>query len=78
VRERIIFAVPNIVGSDQGAGLPDFSWRNIPKQEKIYQKELKIFQMITEYANAHKMNQMAIIYTNIFIPRPSKIYQNRV
>jgi hypothetical protein len=31
------------------AGLPDFSWRNIPKQGKIYLNDHRIVQMATKY-----------------------------
>jgi hypothetical protein len=55
------------------AGIPDFSWCNIPKLGKIYQKDHKIFKMIPEYENAHKIYQMALIYSNNF---HSKDFQN--
>jgi hypothetical protein len=41
------------------AGLPDFSWYNIPKREK-YTKWLQ------NIPNGYKIYQMAIKYTNIF------------
>jgi hypothetical protein len=55
-------------------GLPDFSCRNLPKLGKIYQNDHKIFKMITEYANAHKIYHMAIIYIKIL---HSKAFLNK-
>jgi hypothetical protein len=56
-----------------GAGLPDFSWHNIPKLWKMY-------QIATKLPNYHKINEMAVIYSkwrqnvpNIFY---SKVLQN--
>jgi hypothetical protein len=56
--------------------MPDFSWYNIPKQEKMY-------QMTTQLPNAHKIYPMAVIYsqwpeniTTLSIPVSSKIYPN--
>jgi hypothetical protein len=61
----------------QGAGLPDFSWHNIPKLGKIY-------QLTTTLPNDHKIYLMAVKYSKweCNIPtisnlRPSKIYPNR-
>jgi hypothetical protein len=46
------------------AGLPDFSWYNIPKREKI--------------PNSHKIYQSATKYTKVQqnIPKCNKIYQS--
>jgi hypothetical protein len=41
------------------AGLPDYSWYNIPNGHKIY-------QMATKIPNGRKVRQTAIKYTNIF------------
>jgi hypothetical protein len=58
------------------AGFPDCSLFNIPKREKIY-------QIVIQLPNAHKIFQMALIYSKwpqnmqtFFVPRPSKIYPN--
>jgi hypothetical protein len=52
-----------------GTGLPDFSWSSIPKLVKIYQRPHNI-------PNLQKEHQMAIKYTKILTPRPSKMKQN--
>jgi hypothetical protein len=56
------------------SGLPDFSWRNIPKRGKIY-------QIATILRNGHKLYQMTVKYSQcpynilaFFILRPHKIY----
>jgi hypothetical protein len=57
--------------------LPDFSWYNKPKREKIYQITMKWPQNIP---NSRKIDQMAICIIHITtssIARPSKIYPNR-
>jgi hypothetical protein len=58
------------------AGLPDFSWHNIPKRGKIY-------LITTTLPNGHKILQMAVKYPEwpwnipaFSIIRPSKIYPN--
>jgi hypothetical protein len=42
----------------------------------IYQNGGKIYQTATKLPNGRKIYQMAIEYTNFFIPRPFKIYPN--
>jgi hypothetical protein len=58
------------------AGLPDFSWHNIPKWGKIY-------QIATKLPKGHKIYQMAVVYSKsplntptFSIQRPSNIYPN--
>jgi hypothetical protein len=60
----------------QPAGLPDFSWYNIPKWGKIY-------KMTAKLPNAHEMYPMVIKYykwpeniTTFSIARFSEIYPN--
>jgi hypothetical protein len=48
------------------SGLPDFSWYNIPKWEKIYQMTTKYTQWPQNILNCRKIDQMAIKYTNFF------------
>jgi hypothetical protein len=47
-------------------GLPDFSWYMIPKPEKMYQGEHKLYQMVKNVPNVCKIFQRAIKYINIF------------
>jgi hypothetical protein len=46
-----------------GAGLPDFSWRNIPKRENI--QKTKLYQMTKLYAKWTQKYQMGAKYTNL-------------
>jgi hypothetical protein len=48
------------------AGLPDFSWSNVPKREKICQNGHKIYEMVIKYTKRPKMHR----------PNGHKIYQN--
>jgi hypothetical protein len=48
------------------AGLPDFSWNNIPECEKIYQLTIKLLNGHKLYKMAVNILQMDITYTNIF------------
>jgi hypothetical protein len=57
-----------------GAGLPDFSWRNIPKRGEIY-------QITTTLPNGHRIYQRNVKYSKwpwnipaFSMLRPSKIY----
>jgi hypothetical protein len=43
-----------------GAGLPDFSWYNIPKRDKIYQMTLKYTKGPQNIPNDHKIHQMTM------------------
>jgi hypothetical protein len=57
-------------------GLPDFSWHSIPKLKKY-----TTWPQVTKCPKLHQIAiicilQMAIEYTNLSIPRPSKIYPN--
>jgi hypothetical protein len=38
----------------------------IPKPEKMYQNEYKMYHMVIKYSKSQKMFQMAIKYINIF------------
>jgi hypothetical protein len=49
-----------------GAGLPDFSWYNIPKRGKIYQITIKYTKWPQNIPNCRKVDPMAIKYSNIF------------
>jgi hypothetical protein len=58
------------------AGLPDFSWYNIPNRGKIY-------HMITKLSNAHKIYPTGVKYSKrpeniqtFSISRSSKVYPN--
>jgi hypothetical protein len=42
------------------AGLPDFSWLNIPKREKMYQITIKYTQWLQNKPNGRKIDQMAM------------------
>jgi hypothetical protein len=55
------------------AGLPDFSWYNIPKRGKIYQITTKYNKWLLNLPIGGEINQIAIKYTNIF---QYKILQN--
>jgi hypothetical protein len=48
------------------AGLPDFSWYNIPKRGKIYQMTTKYTKWPKNVSNGRNIDQMDIKYTNIF------------
>jgi hypothetical protein len=48
-----------------GAGLPDFSWNNIPKRRKIYQITIKLTKWSQNTQTDRKIDQMTIQYTNI-------------
>jgi hypothetical protein len=64
-----LMQVQHVAASTVGlaSGLPDFSWNNKPKREKIYQVTLKyIHQNANKIPNGCKMDQMAIKYANIF------------
>jgi hypothetical protein len=55
------------------AGLPDFSWHNIPKQEKIYEMAINYTNWPQNIPTGHKIDQNIIKYTNIF---HCKVHQN--
>jgi hypothetical protein len=64
-------------------GLPDFSWFNIPKREKIYQITAKNTQMGTKYTkwpqnipNGGTVDPMAKNIPTSSIARPSNIHPN--
>jgi hypothetical protein len=46
-------------------GWQDFSWFNIPKRGKTYQIRIKYTKWPQNIPNVRKIDQMAIIYTNI-------------
>jgi hypothetical protein len=52
------FARLSFLPGSSGTGLPDFSWYMIPKPEKLYQNERKIY-----YINGHKISQMFVKYS---------------
>jgi protoporphyrinogen oxidase len=45
---------------DSTSGLPDFSWYNIPKWEKIYQITIKYTKWTQYTPNGSKIDQMAV------------------
>jgi hypothetical protein len=47
-------------------GMPDFSWRNIPKRGKIYQMILNYTIWPQHRPNGRKIDRMAIKFTNLF------------
>jgi protoporphyrinogen oxidase len=49
-----------IAGPVQTAGLPDFSWYNIPKREKIYQITIRYSKMDKNIPEGHKIYQIAV------------------
>jgi hypothetical protein len=51
-------------------GLPDFSWRMLPKPDKNVPNEHKLYEMVIKYP---EIFQMSINYTDIF---QSKAHQN--
>jgi hypothetical protein len=59
------------------AGLPDFSWHNIPKRGKIYQttKKLPNFHYV-KMQNCPKKFKWPYNMQTFSIPRPPKIYPN--
>jgi hypothetical protein len=59
-------------GKCSGAGLPDFSFNNIPKQEKICQISTKYAKWSKNMLNDYKMDQLAIKY--IYVPTSSITY----
>jgi hypothetical protein len=75
------FRVPNPAensGFRSRAGLPDFSWSNIPKPEK-YTKwpQNMYYKWPLDRPNCRKIDQMAIKYTSIFHRKDyNKIYPN--
>jgi hypothetical protein len=58
--------VTSISAAYVAAGLPDFSWCNIPKREKYTKLTLKCTKWPQYIPNGRKIDQMAIKYTNIF------------
>jgi hypothetical protein len=67
-----------------GAGLPGFSWYNIPNNYKIYQIATKYTKLPQNIPNCNKIYQIAIKWTKwtynmatSLIARPSKIFPNR-
>jgi hypothetical protein len=66
------------------SGLPDFSWYNIPKPEKICRYIYKMYQMATKYTkcqqnipNGNKIYQMAVnILNGHKMYQIAKIYQH--
>jgi hypothetical protein len=58
------------VGEAVRSGLPDFSWYNKPKREKMYQNGGK-YTKSQNMPNGRKIDQMDIKYNNI--TRPSKV-----
>jgi hypothetical protein len=61
------------------AGLPDFYWYNIPKREKIYQNNLKIYQMAQNKPYGYKIKQIGHkIYQHLQLQDPPKFTQIRI
>jgi hypothetical protein len=48
------------------AGLPDFSWFNIPKWEKIYQMTIQYTRWPQNIPDCRKIDQVSIKFTSIF------------
>jgi hypothetical protein len=46
-----------IVQAEAAAGLPDFSWYNIPNREKYILNDSKIYQMTVNGPNGHRIDQ---------------------
>jgi hypothetical protein len=59
------------------AGVPDFSWYNIPNDHKIYQMTIKFTKFPQTIQNCGKIDKTAITYMpTSSITRPYKIYPN--
>jgi hypothetical protein len=58
------------------AGLPDFSWYNLPKRGKIYQTTTQYTKMSIIYQMAVKLTKCPKNTPTSFIARPSKMYPN--
>jgi hypothetical protein len=56
------------------AGLPDFSWCMMPKQDKMYQMSTICTELSQNIPNIHKIFQMAIKYINIFQSEALKFF----
>jgi hypothetical protein len=54
--------------------LPDYSWYNIPKREKLYQMTAKNAKWPQNIPKGSKTFRMTIKHTSILKPRPSKKY----
>jgi hypothetical protein len=59
---------------NSSTGLPDFSWRMIPKQEKMYRMSEICNEWSQNIPNIHRIFQMAITYINIFQSEALKIF----
>jgi hypothetical protein len=63
-----------LLARESETGLPDFSRSKHTKKGTIYQRTTNYTKRPYIVPNGHKIYLMGIKYTNITIPRPSKIY----
>jgi hypothetical protein len=69
---------PGRIAGRPEQGCQIFLGPNIPKRENMYQMTTNYTRTAISILNGRKIFQMVIKYTNISIPRPSKITQSGV